>query len=454
VAHLVGPVTSSQGYAVKHGQVYLSYVVTSGVPLLAWAVVLAALAFGAVELVRWLLALRLPEAEASAYRKDADAFRAGLSQTLNVWYWSGLTPFRPRGDTDGQKGDDKRWERQIARVQFLARAPHDAVWLLWTVILGQVLMAACVWQLHVQPPVLVRNAGIALAGLVLPAMAAFLYSAWSDPAKRRTIGVLWDVGTFWPRSYHPLCPPCYAERAVPDLQRRMWWLHDNGGRVVLVTHSQGTVLGAAALVQPGCRPGNDQPALITFGSPLVKLYGWAFPAYFGPALLGPLARDGGARLDDWRNFYYPTDPIGGPVTHGLPAAAQEQVDTELLDPADCYYVYGQAPPASRGHSGYWADDRVWEEINGVAARLPVPPPPDHKTAGDTGTSAVTPQALQGLVQAPEPTPAELAQLAVSPGHGGEVAGIPVTEEPVPRRRRRGWLWRWGRPPQSPVTPDR
>jgi hypothetical protein len=234
----------------------------------------------------------------------------------------------------------------------------------------------------------------------------------------------------------------------------MWWLHDNGGRVVLVTHSQGTVLGAAALVQPGCRPGNDQPALITFGSPLVKLYGWAFPAYFGPALLGPLARDGGARLDDWRNFYYPTDPIGGPVTHGLPAAAQEQVDTELLDPADCYYVYGQAPPASRGHSGYWADDRVWEEINGVAARLPVQPPPDHKTAGDTGTSAVTPQALQGLVQAPEPTPAELAQLAVSPGHGGEVAGIPVTEEPVPRRRRRGWLWRWGRPPQSPVTPDR
>ena len=169
-------------------------------------------------------------------------------------------------------------------------------------------MAVCVWQLHVQPPVLVRNIGIALAGLVLPALMAFLYAAWSDPGKRRTIGVLWDVGTFWPRSYHPLSPPCYTERAVPDLQRRMWWLHDNGGRVVLVTHSQGTVLGAAALAQPGCRPANDQPALITFGSPLVKLYGWAFPAYFDSALLGPLAPGGEGRAEGLAQLLLPDRP--------------------------------------------------------------------------------------------------------------------------------------------------
>ena len=64
--------------------------------------------------------------------------------------------------------------------------------------------------------------------------------------------------------------------------------------------------------------------------------------------------------DGWRNFYYPTDPIGGPVTRGLPGTVQEQVDKEFLDPADCYYVYGQAPPAAQGHSGYWADRRVWD----------------------------------------------------------------------------------------------
>ena len=75
----------------------------------------------------------------------------------------------------------KGWERKIARAQFLGRAPHDATWLLWGIIVGQLVMALCVWQLHVQPPVVIRNVGVAIAGLVLPALMAFLYSAWSDP---------------------------------------------------------------------------------------------------------------------------------------------------------------------------------------------------------------------------------------------------------------------------------
>ena len=56
----------------------------------------------------------------------------------------------------------------------------------------------------------------------------------------------------------------------------MWWLHDNDGRVVLVAHSQGAVLATAALVQADCRPKDDKPALITFGSPVGKLYRWGF----------------------------------------------------------------------------------------------------------------------------------------------------------------------------------
>src|SRR5260370_7027450 len=96
---------------------------------------------------------------------------------------------------------------------------------------------------------------------------AFLYSAWGDPTKRRTIGVLGDVGTFWPRSYHPLSPPCYSERAVPELQRRMWWLHDTGGRVVLIAHSQGAMLATAALVQPRSRPHRPPPPPTPIPSP-------------------------------------------------------------------------------------------------------------------------------------------------------------------------------------------
>jgi hypothetical protein len=392
VAHLVGPVTSDAATALsaKPGQIYLSHVITSGVPLLVWAAVLAAVVFGAVEAVRWLRAAKLPGQMADEYEKQAAEFRATLSETpRNVWYWSGLPPFPPTGDTTKDEGAGGRWQRQIARVQFLGRAPHDAIWLLWLIIVGQLVMAACVWQLNLQPPVIVRNVGIALAGLVLPALAAFLYAAWSNPAKRRTIGVLWDVGTFWPRSYHPLCPPCYAERAVPDLQRRMWWLHDNDGRVMLVAHSQGTVLAVAALAQTACRPEGDHPALITFGSPVCKLYGWAFPAYFDRALLAPLAPGQAARVNDWRNFFYPTDPIGGSVAPELSAVGGDPVDTEFADPADCYYVYGQPPPASTGHSGYWADRRVWDVINGVAAGLP------------NGLRDISPERVQEIVHGPE-----------------------------------------------------
>ena len=423
VAHLVGPVagTAAKALAAKPGQIYLPNAITSGMPLLIWAVVLAVLAFGAVEAVRWLRRGKLSAEMISEYQPPAEEIETGPSGELDVWYCSGLALPQPGGEPE-KKADDESWQKKIARVQFLAGVPHDAVWLLWLIVIGQLVMAVCVWRLHIQPPPLIRNAGVTLAGLVLPALTAFLYAAWSDPAKRRTIGVLWDVGTFWPRSYHPLSPPCYTERAVPDLQRRMWWLHNNGGRVVLVTHSQGTVLGAAALVQRDCRPGDDEPTLITFGSPLAKLYGWAFPAYFGPALLGPLARGAKAGLKDWRNFYYPTDPIGGPATEGLPTKIQEQVDTRLLDPADCYYVYGQPAPTPTGHSGYWADSRVWDVINAAAAGQPT------ETGSPATDDESTTDVIQGAPTLRETTVGELAERA---------------EAEVLHRWRLRWIWRRG-----------
>ena len=71
VAHLVGPVTSdaAEALSAKPGQIYLSHVITSGVPLLVWAVVLAAVVFGAVEAVRWLRAAKLPETDGRRVRK-------------------------------------------------------------------------------------------------------------------------------------------------------------------------------------------------------------------------------------------------------------------------------------------------------------------------------------------------------------------------------------------------
>ncbi|MFF0446741.1 hypothetical protein ACFYT4_10050 [Streptomyces sp. NPDC004609] len=146
-----------------------------------------------------------------------------------------------------------------------------------------------------------------------PVLAALLLSAgWAAytwPAARRSVGVLWDMSTFWPRAAHPFGPPCEAERAVPDLQWRMMsWMRATGGALLLSGHGQGSVLAAAAAFQlePGYR---RRVSLLTCGSPLARIHGRWFPAYFGPDQLRTLDRE----LAGWRNLWRHTDPVGGPV---------------------------------------------------------------------------------------------------------------------------------------------
>lgn len=189
--------------------------------------------------------------------------------------------------------------------------------------------------------------------------------AYKDASARRTIGILWDVGTFWPRAAHPFAPPCYAERAVPDLTWRMaTWTEETGGRLVISGHSQGSVLAAAAAWQlkPSVR---KRVALLTYGSPLERLYGRWFPAHFGPAALTSLHHD----VACWRNLYRLTDPIGGPVH--LPGDCGPEVDrAPLKDPLS----YGRTkkhplPAPILGHSDYQADPAFAEEREELLKRL-------------------------------------------------------------------------------------
>ena len=380
VAHLVGPVTTDAATAAgaaatTHPQLYLPYLITTGVPLVALAAGAAVLVFGLIIGVCWWWPPPISKDDQREYREDAERFVNAEPEVLQIWYRSGVPPFVFVGD-GGRRPKDRGWRKTAARGELVGGLAHRASWLLWGLVVFQLAMAVSVWRYQPQPPVFVRNAGVVLAGLALPALMGFVLAAWRDPARRRQIGVLWDVGTFWPRSYHPFSPPCYAERAVPDLQRHMWWLHDHGGRVVLVAHSQGAMLATAALVQRGCRPDGDRPVLITFGCPVRKLYHWGFPAYLPEKLLESLADPAIGRLTKWQNINYPTDPIGGKVE----VAA---VDETMCDPADCYYVYGQNPPSPRGHSGYWADTRVWKLIN-QAAVLVGPTPPTVEANGSKG----------------------------------------------------------------------
>ncbi|WP_247594001.1 hypothetical protein [Streptomyces sp. S816] len=196
-----------------------------------------------------------------------------------------------------------------------------------------------------------QGLGSWLVGLGFLLFVTWGRRAYKDRGARRTVGILWDVGTFWPRAAHPFAPPCYAERAVPDLTWRMaTWTEATGGRLVLSGHSQGSVLAAAAAWQltPATRA---RIALLTYGSPLERLYGRWFPAHFGPAALAGLHRD----VACWHNLYRRTDPIGGPVR--LLAGGQPPVDRPpLQDPL----TYGRTPEHPLptpilGHSCYRSD---------------------------------------------------------------------------------------------------
>lgn len=199
-----------------------------------------------------------------------------------------------------------------------------------------------------------------LIGLLFLTFVTWGRRAYKDAGARRTIGILWDVGTFWPRAAHPFAPPCYAERAVPDLTWRMTtWTGATGGRLVISGHSQGSVLAAAAAwqLEPAAR---RRVALLTYGSPVERLYGRWFPAHFGPVAVRALHGD----IDCWRNLYRLTDPIGGPVR--LP-----DVDAgPLKDPLE----YGRTtlhplPEPLLGHSDYQADPEFDEERTRLLARL-------------------------------------------------------------------------------------
>lgn len=235
--------------------------------------------------------------------------------------------------------------------------------------------------------------------------------AYKDASARRTIGILWDVGTFWPRAAHPFAPPCYAERAVPDLSWRMaTWTRATGGRLVISGHSQGSVLAAAAAWQltPSVR---KRVALLTYGSPLERLYGRWFPAHFGPAALGSLHHE----VDCWRNLYRLTDPIGGPVR--LTGGCAPEVDhPPLKDPL----AYGRTaehplPAPILGHSDYQADPVFARERERLLARLrpEVPTPrtaqgPVPRTPGGPSLPAAPPREEIITVPVPVPVPVSTA----------------------------------------------
>ncbi|MEW2432469.1 hypothetical protein AB0877_31105 [Micromonospora sp. NPDC047644] len=211
-----------------------------------------------------------------------------------------------------------------------------------------------------------------IAALILGLVIGGIF-AHHTPGFRRYVGVLWDLGTFWPRAAHPFAPPCYAERAVPELTCRITHLVDSGNAVVLTGHSHGSVLLAATLLQLPPRV-TDRVGLLTHGSPLRRLYARLFPAYVSDEVIHEIAD----RVDwRWVNLWRETDPIGGRVfaRHGPDKASaasdrEATVDRRLRDPYAVTPPSGDIfPPAIKGHRPCESEKAFTDAVRDLADQL-------------------------------------------------------------------------------------
>jgi hypothetical protein len=211
--------------------------------------------------------------------------------------------------------------------------------------------------------------GVSLIAAAAAGLVSLGFLAFRNESTRRTVGIAWDLATFWPRANHPLTPPCYGEQAVPELVDRVAELTlATGDRVVLSGHSQGSILVVAAALQRGA-PAADQSAavaLLTYGAPLRRLYARFFPAYFSHETFELAhAWTGG----DWVNLWAPSDPIGSWVFDSTGAAG---VDRELVDPLSLTRGPDGSYPPVCGHSGFLARP----EYAVALSSLNTPSPPD------------------------------------------------------------------------------
>ncbi len=251
-----------------------------------------------------------------------------------------------------------RWVQEMNRTHW--REPHIEVDVGWVT---HIPLGLCTWFLTTVP----------LAAVFV------LRRAITSSSTRRTVAIAWDVATFWPRSYHPLAPPSYAERAVPELQARLKRLWDGDGKrcgsVLLLGHSQGSVLVAAALAS---LPDDDEEPLVerlgvvTYGSPIRRLYARHFPAYFSPELLtrilGRLQRKGSDELA-WMNCYRDSDYVGHRLTAEDDRLAG--VDRYFVDPPHPFSPPSEPAPPPRSHAelGYRGQALFSRRVTAEALRL-------------------------------------------------------------------------------------
>jgi hypothetical protein len=262
----------------------------------------------------------------------------------------------PGGPSDAMDTSQAMAKRVFA-VRRTARLAHRAeplLGLLIVLVAGAWLLLAVLRQFRWSASWVYWPNLVTAAAMVLTLIALTVFLGGGTTASDRAIrplGVLWDLACAVPRAAHPLGPPCYGERVVPEvLARCRWWLSQEGRRgtlsqsprgVVLSAHSLGGVISVAAILgapwdghePPDTlapdRQGNwmvPRMALITYGTQLRAYFSRFFPELFGPAVLGvaPAPRSRLRAPDPWADDWPPDEPpfsaptpLAGSVRHLL-----------------------------------------------------------------------------------------------------------------------------------------
>lgn len=203
----------------------------------------------------------------------------------------------------------------------------------------------------------------------------------------RPLGIVWDLICFLPRAAHPFGPPCYAQRAVPELHTycRAWLdspvTDDESApprRLILSAHSLGGVL-AVAVVLLLSDTYRDRIALVTYGCQLRAYFSRIFPELLGPRTLG-VTPSSPARL--LRCPTFPADPPLVLAEREFPASVLETLTgagrprwINLWRPTDYlgFPVYSREPdnPVDRPADEVTADKADEGEIVTATTRTDV-----------------------------------------------------------------------------------
>jgi len=177
---------------------------------------------------------------------------------------------------------------------------------------------------------------------------------------------VWDIICFFPRAGHPFTPPCYAERAVPEVTKRIRrWMADEGdtAQVILSAHSMGATIAVGAIMALHADEDDDilrRVALLTHGVQLRPYFSRFFPEVFGARVLGVRGTRGPALFgaDPWRRQVIDDNhgPVLPPHRVGDPPSVVELLGAHSPDSA--------GPPQPRWRSLWRRSDYLGFPITG------------------------------------------------------------------------------------------